>query len=76
MDRKTANIIIRVFVALWILLSAVILCMLLCADNAWQEYREFIIQLAVSLLCSICLGIYIVISLKIRQQKEKMSRTK
>ena len=59
MDRKTANIIICVFVALWILLSAVILCLLLCADNAWQDYKNTIIQLALSLFCSILLGVYV-----------------
>lgn len=69
MGRKTANIIIRVFVAIWMLLNTVILCQLLCADNAWQEYRELIIQLAVSLFCSICLGIYIVVSLAGRKKK-------
>lgn len=60
MKKEVANLIIRVFIAIWILLSLVILIFLLCSDGCVFENMKYIMQAATSLICSVCLEIYVV----------------
>ena len=59
MNRMTANIILKVFVLLWVTASIVVLTIVLLTENPWQNYRNIIIQLAISLAGSTALCIYV-----------------
>ncbi len=58
MNRKLANTILRTFIAIWILVSLTILIVLLCGEACLDENLKHVIQVAVSLLCSIWMGVY------------------
>ena len=59
MDMKKANIVLRVFMAIWILLSIALLILLLCNGALSRDNMKYVFQLLVSIVCSIWLGIYI-----------------
>ena len=59
MNRMTANLILKVFVLLWVTASIVVLTIVLLTENPWQNYRNIIIQLAISLAGSTALCIYV-----------------
>ena len=59
MDRKIANIILKVFAAVWILVSAVALVIILAMDSPLKENLQYFCQLLISLFCSLWLGVYI-----------------
>ena len=59
MDRKKANIVLRVFMAIWIIITLVLLTLLICNWSHCQENVKYVIQLAASLTCTIWLGVYV-----------------
>ena len=59
MDRKIANIILKVLVTICIVTSAAWLLYLLLCTDAWMNYRAAIIQLVICLILSVALGLYI-----------------
>lgn len=58
MKRKLANILIRVFMGLWILLSIVMLIVLL-SKGKFQVNKEYIYQVLIAIGGSIWIGTYI-----------------
>lgn len=56
MNRKTANIILGVFICIWVLFSLAILLVLLFRGDMQKVGLEYIIQLIISLLISLWLG--------------------
>ena len=59
MDRKKANIILRIFMGLWICLGLVILIICLCNGGCLSSNLKYLIQLIVALFCSVWLGAHI-----------------
>ena len=59
MDRKKANIILRIFMAMWILFGLVILTLLICNWPNIQNNVKYVINLLVALPCTLWLGAYI-----------------
>jgi uncharacterized membrane protein YqjE len=59
MDRKVVNIILQIVFAIWVFMTLTILVVILCSDACLQDNLKYIIQIAISLLCSIWLGVCI-----------------
>ena len=59
MDRQKANIVLRILLAIWIIISLVLLALLICNWSRCQDNVKYMIQLATSLTCTIWLGIYV-----------------
>lgn len=59
MDRTTTNIILQIFVAIWVLLSLIGLVLILISDIFLQDKLSLLISLLISLLCSLWLSRYI-----------------
>lgn len=56
MNRKTANIILGVFICIWIMFSLAVLLVLLFRGDMQNIGWEYIVQLLISLLISMWLG--------------------
>ena len=59
MDRKIANILLRIFMGIWISVSLIMLILLLCEDKPLQENLEYVSQVVIAIGVSIWLGAYI-----------------
>ena len=59
MNRKTANIILKVFVSICIVASTAFTLLFMLKPNAWQDHRSTIIQLVIWLIISVALWLYI-----------------
>ena len=59
MDRKIANILLRIFMGIWILVSLTMLVMLLCSDKPLKDNIEYVFQVLVAIAVSVWLGAYI-----------------
>lgn len=59
MDRKVVNIILLIVFAIWFFIALTILVVIICSDACLKNNPEYVIQVAISLICSIWLGVYI-----------------
>ena len=59
MDRQKANIVLRILLAIWIIISLVLLALLIFNWSRCQDNVKYMIQLAASLTCTIWLGVYV-----------------
>ena len=59
MDRKTGNILLRIFMAIWILVTLTLLVMLICSDKPFQDNIGYFFQVLIAIGVSVWLGAYI-----------------
>jgi hypothetical protein len=59
MDRRKANIILRVFIGIWIFLGLTVVIFYACSCSCLQSSMKYLIQLIIALFCSVWLGVYI-----------------
>ena len=59
MKIKTANIVLKIFVAVWIILMLGALGVILFDNIPFHEEIKLFIQILISLLCGVVLGIYV-----------------
>ena len=57
MDRKVVNIILQIVFAIWVFITLTILVVILCSDACLRDNLKDIIQITISFLCSIWLGV-------------------
>lgn len=59
MDRKIGNILLRIFMAIWILVTLTLLVMLICSDKPFQDNIGYFFQVLIAVGVSVWLGAYI-----------------
>lgn len=59
MDRKIGNILLRIFMAIWILVTLTLLVMLICSDKPFQDNIGYFFQVLIAIGVSVWLGAYI-----------------
>ena len=59
MDRKVVNIILQIVFTIWVFITLTIMVVILCSDACLKDNLEYVIQITISLICSIWLGVYI-----------------
>ena len=59
MERKIANILLRIFMGIWILLSLTLLVMLICSDKPLKDNIGYFFQVIIAIGVSVWLGAYI-----------------
>lgn len=59
MDRKVVNIILLIVFAIWFFIALTILVVIICSDACLRDNLKDIIQITISLICSIWLGVCI-----------------
>ena len=59
MNRKLANRILQIFIAIWIFIAMAILIVLLCGDKCLEVNLKYVIQVAIALFCGVWIAIYI-----------------
>lgn len=59
MDRKIGNILLRIFMAIWILVTLTLLVMLICSDKPFRDNIGYFFQVLIAVGVSVWLGAYI-----------------
>ena len=58
MKPKLANVLLRIFMGIWILLSVIMLVVLLC-NGRFHVNRDYVFQVLVAIIGSVGIGAYI-----------------